>query len=408
MRKRVFKKFDVIIGGALLATSMCFGIPVFADDAYKSRKIESVDSRAMGGLDVVVNESTPANAALSESKFKMNIAGIGMQGSVEEIAQFIETTREIEGFADVLNDPSIAQEIRYSKLVELSKKLDLDLDVKLKTDIIRTQFGGDKFGKFLIGAYIEADAGVILKAPKNLDPSMIKQDHIYLGEDDVIILRGEERADIVVYFGHGYRFLIGEKCELALGLQNRIFYRELIPETVIKFNRRLASSDDVQIPKVDMKYGIGLAFDVYNTFAFNDSAMNTKIGLNLENLYGNVRYDNHSQREATRLSIGGVIYPLYSIGFDEFGIGVDVEDITNSAIVQLGTFFRLGVDYFHITPKAGVIFNQTDVFGEDSNTLLTTGITSRLGLVNLSGLFEYNISRKSYNLGIYTGIAFGK
>ncbi|MGW8181234.1 MAG: hypothetical protein ACWGQW_21090, partial [bacterium] len=203
------------------------------------------------------------------------------------------------------------------------------------------------------------------------------------------VLVGQGSADGGLEIGYGRSIQLPHKLKLGVGIQNRIFYRFSVPEHVVTFNKELRDENDITVPDFTYNNGWGFGADLFASLDLNDKYLDTRFGVEVRNVIGQVWYDDFSERDMVQVGIGASISPLRAVNLEEFRVLADVEvyeDGTTS--VHSGAQWRLGNQRFHFTPCIGGALVGRDVWGNAYHSF-TVGFSAKVAVLELAGVFEY-------------------
>lgn len=424
------KKLLVVLA-VLLA--VCLSLPALGgeDNAYESRKIESLGARVMGGVDLAVDINLPHNAALAPDGWFLTIMGVEAFGGISSMMRIIDVAKCFADYKDSFqNDISSAdnhsnlgkdetqspimetrnlQFEEFKRLVGMVYGRNLDLDSQLRVDVLRLDIGNKRFGKLTVGAYAEGEAEVQAYGPNPDDIKQTKEGYADIGvEQDVA--RGLGHGDIGGQLAYGRAFGLPFDMELAAGIRARVFHRIVIPELTIQLNRFIKDKDDIVFPDGQFyDRGTGFGLDSYLVLAPHDPLFDTRVAVGVYNAYGQVWYDQAgSIVEMRRYSVGFAVSPLHRLDFDGLTLGVDAENLQKNSAEkitwQTGASCKIGSGRFNIVPATGYVFNRQNLIGDKINDIFAAGLTAHLFFLSLGGLYEFNMDTKDFNIGVRVAI----
>lgn len=408
----------VAVFGIVAALVLAFALPAFGEPV-KVRKIDPIDNRAMGGADLATDTRIPSNAALSDDPWSLTLFNVelkaplsqglrmkdvigdaaGIGGSPEEIFQKALADKYLK------NDSSTLKE-REDQLKDMLSRSNFNLGVTSRVEALRLTVGNKKWGKFTMGAYGEADVGVLVTPPNPANVKIVEK-----MRDSYIDLGGSKRAvqalgrgDAGGLLGYGLAFNLPKKMEIAGGVQVRVFDRFMVPTQSVGLKREFRGQNDVVKPdNFNYVNGIGFATDLSTTFAGRDPYLDTKVAFVVTDI-GNIWYDSGADElTSPRYGLGVSISPFHYLKHDKMVLAVDVEDMQDGGTLQMGLAYMLGNKKVNLTPRVGIIVHETDLFGRDSN-IFTAGFSTKLAIFNLAGLYERNLDSQEYNVGCGFGM----
>lgn len=401
--------------GLFVAMMLIFlASPAWADLGHV-RKVNSLAHRAMGGLDLTLDNQIPANAALEPDGWNLSLLSFEAGGNVMEYlrsSSWMDKTSlfmdDADAMIDGLNErrPDMAEiNQMMAKYRELMLQGKYGFTLRSRAEFLNLRFGDRKNGHFLLGAYGEGDAAFLVDAP---DPDKTEfKIGIRKGKLDGWadlgaprdVMKGRGHIDAGGYLGYGHAFRLSEKVDLGAGAKLRVFHRWIMPSSVMSLPQEVRRKKDLKQFPEGVEVGTGFDVDLATVLDTRDRYLAAKFAIALENI-GNVWYRDREIAETPRFSVGTSFTPFRALGNDKFVLGLEIEDMTSDgAALQLGLLYTmLGNELINVSPRVGFIFNEKTLFGESSN-IFTTGLAFHFLSLNIVGLYEYDLTHGIYGLG---------
>ena len=401
--------------GLFVALMLIFSASPARADLGHVRKVNSLAHRAMGGLDLTLDNQIPANAALEPDGWNLSLLNVEAGGNVMEYLRSSSWLNKTSDFMDEADAMIDGLNERRPDMAEINKMManyrDLMLQghysftLRSRAEVLSLRLGDRKHGHFLLGAYGEGDTAFLVEAP-NPDKTEFRIG-IRSGKLDGWadlgaprdVMKGRGHIDAGSYLGYGHAFQLSEKVDLGAGAKLRVFHRWIMPSAIMSLPQEVRRKRDLKSFPEGVEVGTGFDVDLSTVLDARDRYLNAKFALALENL-GSVWYKNGAMSETPRFSVGTSFAPFHALGHDKFVLGLEIEDMTSDGpALQLGLLYTmLGNEMVNISPRAGFIFNEKTLFGE-SSTIFTTGLSFHFLSLNLVGLYEYDVTHGIYGLG---------
>lgn len=398
----------------LLLFGLALGLLMPSMDAdaagqYLEMRFERTRYRAMGGVDIVTDYTTPANGALGGG-LRLTVLGIDAYATISEGRRAYRFGYDLWDTAS----PSLetkedlqALQAQIENLGGRVKGSDFLLEIHSRVDFLNFNTNKGPW-TFQIGAYSEGLGGARWDAPDQLEfVDQGENSYINIGSDQRLIRAGA-RLDTGVSFGVGRTIEFDENFRMAVGARVRGFYRVSLPEHAIYANAEIHGSNDIVIPRevrVDKGWGMGL--DLFTTFHFNDDLTGFRVGAYVEDILTHVWREDKSFIVPPRMGVG-----LAWISPDgKFTIGSDLERIESfkprwQPTWQIGMSYRAGSERFAIVPKAGFILNHRDIVDASLSPAITAGLELNVGGVHLATAFEFHTETRAVNAGLALSFGF--
>lgn len=394
-----------VLSGLFAMVLMLSSGLAWAAGQYLEMRFERSRYRAMGGVDIVNDYSTPANGALGGG-LRLTVLGIDMYSTVSEgfrAARFgydlWETT-----LPDGLSTEDDLRELEehLTDLVNRVKGSTFHLELQTRVDLLNFMINKGPW-TVQIGGYSEGLGGARFHTPRRIQFVDAGADsYVDIGED-IHLLRAGARLDNGVALGVGYAIPFNERAtQLAVGARFRGFYRVSLPEHSVSSNAHIRTENDITFPReVSMERGWGFGLDLYTTLHFSEDLTGFRVGAYVEDVVTHVwRGDKNF-----------FVPPRFGVGFawispdGKFTIGSDLERVeamrpTWTPTWQIGMSYRAGNEGFAIVPKLGFILNHRDIVTTDLSPAMTGGLELNLGVMNLGMVAEYHTATKAVNGGL--------
>jgi len=372
---------------------------LFSSIAYADYvpKYHNTETSAMGYADVWV--SGPANRALdlNENEFKaLNLdasitlsKGLDLLSWGKDIVNFKDS---VSGYMDLLNN--------LDTLKDLLKRSKHNLGVKSRLDLMKFSFVGKRQGYISIGMYSQMLVGTYMNGLRveEIEKWEIKNDHIDLGKK-LGVVSGKGIADSGIELEYGYPFEVLDM-KLGVGIKHRVFYRVEVPLYSIYFNRMLYGENDIEVPELIFSKKMGFGTDIFTALDFDDQYVGGRVGLELRNVLSFSR-----TRDNLIVGLGGAIHPLRYLGVDALVFAMDLEIFEDDGVgVQSGASWKFGEDKYYLTPSVGFVMVGRDMWGDNYRSF-TTGLSTKLFVLEVSGMFEY-FGNGRYDVGGKIGLSW--
>jgi len=380
-------------------------------EAFGNTRVELARYQSMGGVNIALDDDTPANASLAEPSF--TVIGLGVVSTISQGLDAADIAIEaayMDFYIDNENKVESLRKLLYrlEQLTALMGRKDLDLEVRSRIDLSQFDvplgaqslyFGA--YGKTLLatGIYLPPDigTGIDLQGP-----------YLDFGSQTELVHFGLLN-DLGIFSGYGRRFRISSEREVAVGAQVRGFFR-LRGDQVVVTDARVWYNDNIDEPRntgdAKILQGWGFGLDLYGALKLDDW-MGSVFGVYLEDTLTHVWYDDDSTELVTpRLGLGTSIRPLDKIrGNDPLILGIDIENIQSfKPVWEFGAASVWGTQTIHVIPSVGVAFNRRNLFQNKSDVALSTGLAYTIASFRLDFSVAYNIGRETVDGGFYMGV----
>lgn len=374
---------------------------------YLEMRFERAEYRAQGGVDIVLDPSTPANGALGGG-LKMRILSIDTYATVSEgrrayklgydiwdsnFPERLETTDDLAAMRDEIQ--RLADRIKGETfLLELHTRIDL-LNFMINKGPWTVQFGA--YAEFLSGANFEI--------PEKLELVEGSDTYLDIGSPRRLLMAGG-RGDAGFSLGVGYAIPFADNnVQWAVGGRVRGFYRFSMPEHAVTLNAHIRSEADVSYPTdIEHQHGWGLGVDFYTTLHFSEDLTGFRVGAYVEDLITVVARGDKSF----------FVPPRFGVGFawispdGKFTVGTDLERVETfkpkwQPTWQSGLSYRLGNERLSVIPKAGFILNHRNIVNPDISPAITGGLEFNLMVMKIVGAVEYHTATRSVNAAVSLG-----
>ncbi|PIT88339.1 MAG: hypothetical protein COU29_00920 [Candidatus Magasanikbacteria bacterium CG10_big_fil_rev_8_21_14_0_10_36_32] len=382
----------------VIAIAVFFGVTNVSADSGEIRKIESLEYRGLGGVDLTLDSRILSNVISSTEGWKFSVFNLDVIGN------WTESDDAIDLYSDMFNAGN-----SLAAIIAVNKRPTMNFGLRARVEPFRISWGTKKIGRLTVGAYNENDV-VIHNAPLDTSPLPVVHDGInsyvdFSGTPDIAAIA--IRSDIGGLIGYTRMFELPLGIELSAGVQGRVMHRWLSPKTAVRFNGHLGLAtfeNALQTPDFNCLSGIGFAVDLSSTVAFHDPILDARLAVTAEN-FGTVWYNGDSQSENPRFSVGTVVTPLHVLGKDSWKLGTDFENLQDGLTWQIGTLYTLGNDKFSISPQFGYIHGENDMFFR-ANDFITAGLSANLRGFHLRAVYEYNLTFDLHNVGFGLEMTF--
>jgi len=374
-------------------------------------RFELTRYRGMGGVDITLDDDTPANANLVGPSF--NILGIGFETTVSNGIEAFEIAGKAASTSFNIDDDNRAESLRrlLLKLEEISSSIggtDFNLEVRNRVDIAQFDLVLGDFNLHL-GIYSKSFVAAELYIPDDIESGVdLSGPYLDFGAETDLV-RAAFLSDNGLLTGYSYQFDLSQTRKISLGAQLRGVYRIRVPSQLVTAERRVSKDADLRAPddpdEVEILRGFGFGIDLYSTLLLND-LKELAFGLYLEDLVAPIFYNDKSDELATpRLGVGTSIRPLWKRnGNDLLIVGLDVENIeTLDPTVQIGAATIQGTKSVKIMPAMGLMLNRKSLFRTKSDIALSAGLSSTLAVVYLDLAIFYNFIRSTLDGSFYLG-----
>jgi len=372
---------------------------LFSSIAYADYvpKYHNTETTSMGYTDIWV--SGPANRALDlrENEFKvLNLdASITLSKGLELLSwgrDIVDFKDSVNGYMDLLNN--------LDTLKDLLKRSKHNLGVKSRLDLMKFSFVGKRQGYISVGMYSQMLVGTYMNGLRveEIERWEIKNDHIDIGKK-LGVVSGKGIADSGIELEYGYPFEVLDM-KLGVGIKHRVFYRVEVPLYSIYFNRMLYGENDIEVPELIFSKKMGFGTDIFTALDFDDQYVGGRVGLELRNVLSFSR-----TRDNLIVGLGGAIHPLRYLEVDALVFAMDLEIFEDGDVgVQSGASWKFGEDKYYLTPSVGFVMVGRDMWGDNYRSF-TTGLSTKLFVLEVSGMFEY-FGNGRYDVGGKIGLSW--
>lgn len=379
----------------------------FAKDQYLEMRFERSRHRAMGGVDIAIDHTTPANGAIGGGT-KLTVLGFDLYSTLSEGIRAYRTGRDVweTGFNTDLDSVEGLETLQeqVSAFVNDVNGKSFYLELHNRIDLVQALFNKGPW-TVQLGAYSETLGGARAWVPQQIrlvDGGGGDQ-YIDFGSRTTLVRAGA-RTDVGGSLGAGITLPLAEKFRLAVGARGRGFYRISLPEHVAVVNAEVRSSADVEFPtKIEQQHGWGIGVDLYSTIQFSEDLTGFRIAAYMEDIFKYVDRGDKTFVSPPRFGLG-----MAWVSEDSnFTVGADVERIESlDPTFQVGMSYRAGTKAAYFTPKLGFTMNHRDIMGTELSPTITTGLDVTVGPAFFSGAMEYQTATKAFNAGLSLSLGF--
>jgi hypothetical protein len=380
-------------------------------EEFGNSRVELMRYTSMGGVDITLDEDTPANANLAEPSF--TVVGLGIETTISRfigVADIGVEAANIDWYIDSSNQIESLHRLAY-QLDQLSAMMDdpdVELEIRSRLDLPNGDIPiGDH--SIHLGAYTRSFVAAGIYVPPDMGTGIdLNGFYLDLGEKTNVVHTGLV-ADAGLVAGYGFQLPLSKQRRVALGAQLRGFFR-LRSDQLVVMDQRVWSNENITAPEsagdIELLKGWGTGIDLYTAFKLDD-LMGTVFGIYLEDAITPVWYNDGSTELVTpRLGMGVSVRPLDKWnGNDPLILGIDVENIqTFDPTLEIGAASVLGTKQFHVIPNLGAAFNKKNLFRDKSDVAISAGVASTIASFRLDLAILYNILRGSVDGGFYAGV----
>lgn len=392
------------LGVLILITMLSASVVAQAAGQYLEMRFERSRYRAMGGVDIVNDYSTPANGALGGG-LRLTVFGLDVYTSVSDglgaarlgydmwnttLPDSIETEDNLRELAATIQD-----------LADRFKGNTFHLDLQTRVDLVNFMTNKGPW-TIQVGAYAEGLAGARFHTPPKIELIENAGDpYLDIGESQYLIRAGA-RLDNGLALGVGYAIPLDEKMKLAIGARARGFYRVSLPEHAVYAQAQIRDENDVTFPReVSTEQGWGLGLDLYTTLHLNDDLTGLRVGAYVEDAFTHVWRGDKNFFVPPRIGFG-----VAWISPDgKFTIGSDIERAETmrpkwQPTWQIGMSYQAGNDSFGLVPKIGFVLNHRNIVTAELSPAITGGLEFDIGVIHLASVIEYHTARRNVNAGL--------
>lgn len=387
----------------LLSSMLLPAASASAKDQYLEMRFERTRYRAMGGVDIALDPSTPANGAIGGG-LKLTVFGFDIYATLSEGIRAYRTGRDTWDTAfsadlDTLEGLETLQ-TQVDDFMRGFKGESFYLEFHNRIDLLQALINRGPW-TIQVGAYSETLGGARAWVPQQIQLVEDSTNGHYLDFGGrTTLLRAGARTDVGASLGAGITIPFAERFRVAVGARGRGFYRVSLPEHVAVVNAQVRSQDDVDFPtELRQQQGWGIGVDLYSTIQFSEDLTGVRLALYVEDVlkYVDVNAQDKSFITPPRFGLGVAYVSLDS----RFTIGADVERIeTWDPSFQLGMSYRAGQRAAHFIPKLGFTMNHRDIMGTELSPTITTGLDINVGPALFSGAMEYQTATGAFNAGL--------
>lgn len=400
-----------LLTGCLAVVFLCVAASASAAGQYLEMRFERAEYRAQGGVDIVLDPSTPANGALGGG-LKARILSIDMYATVSEGRRAYKLGYDIwdSEFPDHLDsDDDLAQlQTDINDLARRIKGEDFLLELHTRIDLLNFMLNKGPW-TVQLGGYAEFLSGANMVVPEKLDLVQGQDTYLDIGRSQRL-LRAGGRGDAGFSLGVGYAIPFADSnVQWSLGGRVRGFYRFSMPEHAVTANAHIYDEQDIHYPTdIDFLHGWGVGLDFYTTLHFSEDLTGFRVGAYVEDLVKVVAPGDGK---------GFFVPPRFGVGFawispdGKFTVGTDLERVETfrpkwQPTWQSGIAYRLGTDALYVTPKAGFILNHRNIVNAHVSPAITGGLEINLVALKVVGAVEYHTATGAVNAAASLGIGF--
>ena len=383
---------------------LCITSAADAAGQYLEMKFEGTRHRGMGGVDIVIDHTTPANGALGGG-LRTTILGLDSYATVSEgFAAYrfgydlwetsnsttLSSSEELEALAIQLQD--IGTRVKGSEFL---------LEMHTRVDLLNFNTNRGPW-TFQFGLYSEGLAGARWTAPREITfVEDATNSYIDLGEDRTLIRAGA-RLDNGAAFGIGHAFSFNENLRFSVGARVRAFHRMSLPEHAVSVNAQVHSAADIVIPReINRIQGGGLGLDLFTALHFNDDPTGFRLGAYVEDVVTHVWRGDRNFFVPPRFGVGAA----WVSSDGRLTIGTDLERVETfrpkwQPTWQTGLSYTAGSQRVGITPKAGFILNHRHIVSPEVSPVVTAGLEIHGAIVHFGVAGEYHTASGAVNAGV--------
>lgn len=386
------KKFSVIVG-----------IVVFSLFAVTAQAGQLLESR---GLGIAADLRNPAVSALEDGWY-VTVFSLEAVGSVSGVLNSYQLAQDISTFRDAMRQRDFTQlEARKEELRDIFSRANNSLDLRSRADVASMAVGNRKYGKFFLGAYGEGQASAKTTPPREKQLNVVREStngYLDIGED-TNFLKSRAYGDAGGLAGYGLSFDLPKKMQISGGIMTRVYNRWYIDDYRVTIKRQLRSEKDVQMPdSLSFQSGLNAAIDTAVAFAPNDKYVGVRVVAAVENIPAYQTVDVPGN-DGMKYALGASIFPFHALDWDNMVIATEAS-WKDGPMLQTGIAVRLGAKMLNLTPRAGLVIHERNLYGETSD-LFVCGLGVKLAIVSLAGAFEMGLDGDYWNAGTKVGIDF--
>lgn len=386
------KKLSLIVGIVVLS--------LFAVTAQAGQLLES------RGLGIAADLRNPAVSALEDGWY-VTIFSLEAVGNVSEVLDAYQMGKDISKFRDAMQQRDYTQlESRKEELRDIFSRANHSLDLRTRADVASLSVGNKKYGKFFLGAYGEGQASVRTAPPKEKQLNVVRDGtsgYLDIGED-TNFLKFRAYGDAGGLAGYGLSFDLPKKMQISGGIMTRVYNRWYIDDYRVTIKRQLRSENDVQLPdNISFQSGLNAAIDSAVAFAPNDKYVGVRVVAAVENIPAYQTVDMPGN-DGMKYVLGASIFPFHALDWDNMVIATEAA-YKDGPSLQTGIAVRLGAKMLNLTPRAGLVIHERNLYGETSD-LFVCGLGVKLAILSLAGAYELGLDGDYWNAGGKVGIDF--
>lgn len=374
---------------------------------YLETRFERSRFRAMGGADIAIDASTPANGALGGG-LKLTLVGIDVYSTISEGLRAGRLGYDMwnTAFQTELNTEDDLRNLaaQIEDLGERFRGETFDLEMHTRIELLNFLINKGPW-TIQFGGYSEGLGGARYITPRQIRLVDGGANDIYLDFGEATkILRAGARLDTGAFVNVGHAFPIADSFRLAIGGRTRVFHRISLPEHLASVDAQVRTLADVSYPTdVNMQKGWGVALDAYATMQFSEDLTGFRIAAYVEDA---VKYINRADKDF-------FVPPRFGLGVawtsnnGAFTFASDLEHIeTLSPTWQSGISYTLGNESLGITPMFGFIMNHRTITGNDMDPAITAGLALDFGIVHIGTVMELQMATRTFNSGLSVAVGF--
>ena len=382
---------------------MIVGIVVVSLFAVTAQAGQLLESR---GLGIAADLRNPAVSALEDGWY-VTIFSVEMESNVSEVLDSYHLSKDISKFRDAMQQRDYTQlQSRKEELRDIFRRANHSLDLRSHVDVASMAVGNKKYGKFFLGAYGEGQASVRTTPPREKQLNVVREGtngYLDIGED-TNFLKLRAYGDAGGLAGYGLSFDLPKKTQISGGIMTRVYNRWYIDDYHVTIKRQLRSEKDVQMPEsLSFQSGLNAAIDTAVAFAPNDKYVGVRVVAAVENIPAYQTVDVPGN-DGMKYALGASIFPFHALNWDNMVIATEAA-YKDGPMLQTGIAVRLGAKDLNLTPRAGLVIHERNLYGETSN-LFVCGLGVKLAIVSIAGAYEMGLDSDYWNAGTKIGIDF--
>lgn len=394
----------------VVATLVCglftFVTPALANNGpYLEQRFEATRYRGMGGAEIALDPSTPANGALGGG-FELTILSVDAYSTLSEGIRAAQLGYDIYN-TEFQRDLQNEQDLRTleAQISDISDRIvgdEFHLELHGRVEFMNALINTESLS-IQLGAYSELLGGGRFVTPSQVELVENPSDTYIDFGNDTRVFRGGARMDTGAFVGLGTMIPVGENFRFAFGGRVRGFYRILLEEIRVDVDAEVRNSADIDFDEPSTIRGYGAGLDLYTSMHFSEDLTGFRVAAYIEDVLTYVAQDNDNFFVPPRVGVG-----MSWVSSDEaFTFALDLERVeTLDPSVQLGLSYRAGSEKIGLTPMFGAVLNHRDITGTTLPPTLTLGLRLSAGIVHIATVAEVRTGDPSFNGGLSFALAF--